>query len=141
MDDINFGDAGLINEDKTVKLPGSLRLSTSSLDDNGIYVLDNGFTTFIWLGTKCDSLIEANLRRNINNRKIADEDNDIDSRIIRIINSIQTYSKIKLSSKQISGSIELIVQGSAEESKFMVNLHEDTTGEMNYETYYKMLIS
>ncbi len=53
---------GVTDSSGTTKLPAPLRLTSASLDPKGIYLLDNGLSTFIWLGEACDPRLAKTLR-------------------------------------------------------------------------------
>ncbi len=48
-------DCGIEEANGQVRLPESLPLTMSSLDASGIYLLDDGLTTLIWIGSRCPS--------------------------------------------------------------------------------------
>lgn len=84
-------DLGTLNEDGTVKLPVALRLSYASLDSKGVFLLDNGMTTYFWLGTECNVEIAKHFKYILVNEPYPEDNDNIRTRLDRILSAIQEY--------------------------------------------------
>ena len=81
--------AGTLDESGAVRLPGALRLTQASLDSKGIYLLENGVVTMIWLGSECDNELAKFLQMIATSQPV--ENDEYATRVQRIIRTIQAY--------------------------------------------------
>jgi len=132
---VNDDDAG----DENVKtagrnmilLPNAINLSVESLSSEGIYLLDNGIDSFIWVGRASDPAINHAL---FGAESLSDVDmsqiylnssgNDVASRVDSIIQSLREETENGASS--VASRIRIVREGDiGAESRFFWNFIED----------------
>jgi hypothetical protein len=95
LDEVITGDIGTLNEDGSVKLPNALRLTYASLNPKGVFLLDNGMTTYFWLGAECNVEIAKHLKYILINEETPEGNDEVRVRIERIVQAIKEYFVVK----------------------------------------------
>jgi len=91
LDEVIKGDIGTLNEDGIVKLPNALRLTYASLNPKGTFLLDNGVTTYFWLGSECNVEIAKHLKYILINESTPEGNDNVRIKIERILYAIKEY--------------------------------------------------
>jgi len=116
-----------------IRLPRMVGLSVDSLSSEGIYVLDNGLETYVWVGRASypastmalfgvDSLEHANMME----IQLQTQGNDVATRLSTILQALHDGNEEQPGLPPISSKIIIVREGDMQmESRFFWNLVED----------------
>jgi len=130
-DERNDDDDGSVVGRESIRLPKAVGLTADSLSSEGIYVLDNGIDTYIWVGRASDPAATIALfgtesleNSDMSEIKLNTTGNDLASRLSTILHALHEDSICV--SNPVSPKIFIVREGDAGmESRFFWNLVED----------------
>ena len=76
---------GMLDENGSLVLPTALRLTKDSLESNGIYLLDNCFTSFLWVGQEVEANLCAELFNCNNYQEISTNITEVNKKILFLV--------------------------------------------------------
>lgn len=128
---------GLPDETGSIALPGMLSLTSASLTQDGIYLLDNGESILFWIGGAADvNFLQCvfgmpsfdQFDSNAAGSTVATQGNPLSNRVDQIIQQVRADRSVPFL------AVQVVRQGEPLETKFFASLIEDRTA--GFQTTY-----
>jgi protein transport protein SEC24 len=131
---------GLVSEEGEVVMPPMVRLSSESLEAEGVYLLETGYMMLLWIGKNAHpqllvDLLNLNTSERLDGAKVnlPALQTDISARVCSIVNRIRQKHNLSL-------SLYSVRQGGAAESKMLQFMVEDRSlSTMSYPEWWNAL--